>query len=168
MSRRRNAGCLGILLEMFGGGRAAAPPAAQVQVKQYLLSAAEASFYRVLRGAVGGRAEIFVQIPLGHLLIVSGQSNSARTSARNRFDRKTVDFLLCDPQGLRPLLAIELDDSTHTHPKRQSRDSQVDGLLAAAGLPLLRLPCRRSYDTREIAAALEKHLAPLRQGEPGP
>ena len=63
-----------------------------------------------------------------------------------------MDFLICDLNGLRPLVAIELDDSFHKRPRRQERDALVDELLAQAGLPLLHWPSRRTYDTREIEA----------------
>jgi hypothetical protein len=58
---------------------------------------------------------------------------------------------------MKPLLGIELDDSSHNRNNRQERDDFVDRVFQAAGLPLLRLPVQREYNTREVAA----QIAPL-------
>ncbi len=63
---------------------------------------------------------------------------SANASFRNKIDRKHVDFVLCDPHTMRPLVGIELDDATHGRVSRQARDEFVDEVLAAAGLFLER------------------------------
>ncbi len=66
-----------------------------------------------------------------------------------------MDFVLCDPRTFAILLAIELDDRTHqTDPRRRERDVFVDGALAAAGVPLLRVPVQRSYDVRALQTQL--------------
>jgi len=77
-------------------------------------------------------------------------------------DRKSGDFVICDPATLRPWLVIELDDSTHARPDRQTRDDQVDAVLEAAGLPMIRVLTSRTYDTRELEAAIGPHLQPSR------
>jgi len=55
-------------------------------------------------------------------------------------------------------VGIELDDSSHQRPDRQARDQFVDGVFAAAQLPLLHIPVKRSYVTTEIAALLAPYL----------
>ena len=39
---------------------------------------------------------------------------------------------------MRPIYAVELDDSTHDSAKRQSRGSAVEAMLAQVNLPLVR------------------------------
>lgn len=60
--------------------------------------------------------------------------------------------MLCDRGTLRPLVAIELDDRSHEAERRRARDLRLEDILAAAGLPLIRLPVRNAYQTAEIAA----------------
>ena len=50
---------------------------------------------------------------------------------------KHVDFLICDPDRFCPLVAIELDDSTHLEEDRQERDEFVDKVYKSVGLPIL-------------------------------
>ena len=51
----------------------------------------------------------------------------------NKIDRKSIDFVLCDPNTYKVQLAIELDDRSHDH--RQDRDDfVVAGERSAVGL----------------------------------
>ncbi len=75
----------------------------------------------------------------------------------SRIAQKHLDFLVCDSATMKPLLGIELDDSSHKQENRQERDDFVDRVFEAAGLPLLRLPVQREYNTKEVAAK----IAPL-------
>lgn len=50
---------------------------------------------------------------------------------------KHVDFLICEPEHFSPLIAIELDDSTHLEKDRQERDEFVDNIYNTVGLPIL-------------------------------
>jgi uncharacterized protein DUF2726 len=68
--------------------------------------------------------------------------------------------VICDA-ALSPLVAVELDDSSHQRPDRVARDRDVDRILEIASLPILRVPVRRTYDGAEIAKQL---LAKLRSG----
>ncbi|MGI5917257.1 MAG: DUF2726 domain-containing protein [Anaerolineae bacterium] len=85
-----------------------------------------------------------------------GKSKDRRRALayNNRIDRKHVDFLLCDPQTMAPLLGIELDDSSHRRPDRRARDELVDRIFESAGLPLLRVPAR--FDGYNAATLREK------------
>jgi hypothetical protein len=135
------------------------------RVSDRFLSRAEASFYRVLVATTQKQFLICPKVTLGEIFFVLPGPDD--WTWRNQINRKSVDFLLCDPATLRPCLGLELDDASHTHPKRQARDAFVDRVFATAGLPLLRVRARAGYDTHalqaEITAALEKP-APIPQG----
>jgi hypothetical protein len=125
-------------------------------LRKHFLSPAELSFYVVLRDVIGGRAVISSKVGLGDIFLVKLEDKSKFRIYTNKIDRKHVDFLLCDPASMRPLLGIELDDRSHQREDRQARDTFVDKVFAAAQLPLLHIPVRRSF----IAAELEALLAP--------
>ena len=72
--------------------------------------------------------------------------------------RKHVDFLLCDPKTVKPLLGIELDDKSHKRSDRQVRDELVDNVFSAANLPLARIPVKHSYSTSELDSLLRQHI----------
>ena len=68
-----------------------------------------------------------------------------------------VDFLLCTPGSLKPLLVIELDDKSHLNAYAQEADRYKNELFAAAGLPLLRLP-HPNFPPRQLRAKIEEQL----------
>jgi Protein of unknown function (DUF2726)/GRF zinc finger len=162
-------GCVGSILRALGLG--AAPvvsytpvqddPLSSADVSSYrvrddLLSPAELSFYHVLRTAASEWATICPKVSLDDLFYAKSGDHRANASYRNRIARKHVDFLLCDPQTMFPLLAIELDDSSHQQESRQARDRFVEKVFAVTGLPLLRMPVHTAYNTRELSAALRR------------
>ncbi|HBZ36628.1 MAG TPA: hypothetical protein DEO26_02800, partial [Candidatus Veblenbacteria bacterium] len=51
---------------------------------------------------------------------------------------------------IKPLLAIELDDSSHERAGRQDRDAEVERIFKEVGLPLLRLANQNQYNKDEI------------------
>jgi hypothetical protein len=76
----------------------------------------------------------------------------------NRIAQKHLDFLVCDSITMKPLLGIELDDSSHDENSRQKRDDFIEKVFQGAGLPLLRLPVLHEYNTREISAKIAPFL----------
>lgn len=128
------------------------------RLRDDFLSDAEASFYHVLISVVGAQLTICPKVGLKEIFWVTGQQNNQ--SHWNRINQKHVDFLLCRPGTLHPVVGIELDDSSHTAQKRQQRDADVEQIFEAAQLPLLRFAVRRSYSTQVLADALAPYLEP--------
>lgn len=114
----------------------------------------ELAFLRTAQVAVAERLNIMVKVNLADVFF----SPTGDHTARNRISQKHVDFLLCDPQTLRPMLGIELDDSSHQRAARAERDRLVDSVFASAGLPLVHFPARAAYVNAEIVAAIEGAL----------
>lgn len=56
-------------------------------------------------------------------------------AARNRFDRKVADFVICT-KAFEVAVVIELDDASHRG--RESHDAKRDALLQGAGYRVLR------------------------------
>jgi hypothetical protein len=120
------------------------------KAKQIFLSNAEASFYHLLKKMTGETMVIFPHIVLSDLVSFSGVDRTEYYRFSNRIDRKQVDFVLADSKTLRPILVIELDDSTHQRSDRVERDRFVEKVLETAQIPLARVPVRPSYDAKEL------------------
>lgn len=150
-----NQGCIGFLAALFGS-RARQVPAPTYRVRDDFLSPAELSYYRVLTTAVSGRAVVLTKVRLADLFFVPRGDGS--TGARNRIAQKHVDFLLCDRDTMRPLVAVELDDRSHERESRQERDRVVDEVFGAAGLPLLHVPAKSAYSVAQTVSALAPYL----------
>lgn len=74
---------------------------------------------------------------------------------RNRFNRKSVDYLIVD-EYFNPLLVVECDDDSHTSKKVRMRDLQRDQIAAAAGIPTLRIT--NKTPTEELGGLIRDHI----------
>ena len=161
---------------MFGSAPTDTKPtqAFPFQRKEYFLTNAERSFFGVLQGAVGQQYLIFAKVRLADLVFIpkgtfsavrpegvegwTAESPRAWRSHMNRIQSKHIDFVLCDRQSVRPLVAIELDDSSHQSADRQARDTVVEGVLEAAGLPLFRIAVRTGYNPADLTRAINEAI----------
>jgi hypothetical protein len=135
-----------------------AEPTVYIEPVESLVTPAEQRFYEALDDAVAGRLMILSKVRVADLLSVTSESRSARYRIFRSIASKHVDFVLVKAKDLRPLAAIELDDSTHRRPDRRKRDELLDDLFAKAKLPLLRFKTASSYNPRSIEAQLEGAL----------
>jgi len=172
MAKKERTGCLGFFLKILGigpkGSSASAKSNLPYRLRDNFLSAAELAFYRVLEQSVGPRYSINNKVRLWDVLYVPRSDESRKFE--NKISSKHIDFLLCDPTTMTPVLAIELDDASHNRKDRQDRDAFVDQALAAAGLPILRITATRTYSIAEIqqqiVAALPNSTPPNSQLPP--
>lgn len=145
-------GCLIAILKLFGIRLAAGSESSEqlpYRQRDDFLSAAELSFYRVLVMALDGSHLVCPKVNLADIFFVARPNENQ--SYRNRIDRKHVDFLLCDPTTMKPIMGVELDDASHARRDRQDRDEFVDQVFEAAGLPLLRVRAAAGYSPQTIA-----------------
>jgi Protein of unknown function (DUF2726) len=134
-------------------------------LKKALFTPTERSFLGVLERALPPGVRVFGKVRLADIFgVQSGLDASARQAARNRIDRKHVDFLLVRADDLAPLAGIELDDKSHEEEDRQARDALVDEVFKSAGLPLLHVPVQKAYDPAELKAKVGALLAPPKLG----
>jgi hypothetical protein len=164
MTPNQKSGCAAIFHQLLGTTPKSTKPIEPLieereeilpyRLRDDFLSPAELNFYRILQQAVAGSTIICLKVALADLFYPKTGNRSENQSYRNKIDRKHVDFLLCDPESMRPLVGIELDDASHRQSSRQERDYFVEQVFSAAELPLLRQPVRAAYNTRELVAKL--------------
>jgi hypothetical protein len=105
--------------------------------KTPLFTKAERSFLGVLDQAVSGELRILGKVRVADVLTPEkGLPKSEWQSAFNRISKKHFDFLLCEPGGLDPICAIELNDKSHNRRERKARDEFLDKACEAAGIAL--------------------------------
>ena len=71
--------------------------------------------------------------------VESGHNKAEWQTAFNRINKKHIDFILCKPENLYPLLLIELDDSSHQTEKVKERDEFIEKVYEKTGYKLLRV-----------------------------
>ena len=133
-------------------------PTVYIESVESLVTPAEQRFYEALDEAVDGRLLILSKVRVADLLSVTSESRSARYRVFRSIASKHVDFVLVEAKDLRPLAAIELDDSTHRRLDRRKRDELLDDLFAKANLPLIRFKTGSTYNPRSIEAQIEQAL----------
>ena len=123
--------------------------------KDFFLTRAEHECYDALILAVGQEYHVFAQVHLPTIVDNKVLGQNWRGAFRH-INEKSVDFVLCDKAYISPKLASELDDRTHERPERQERDQEVERILKAAGLPLLRLENRGRFNPAELAQKIRE------------
>ena len=137
-----------------------APPPTPSQpryvTRKSLLSKAEVAFHKVLLEAVP-EAPIFPKVRVADVMDAAERWSGDFL----RISQKHFDWVLCHPISFEPLIAIELDDSSHQWSEKQRKNDQVkDDAAREAGIALLRFPWQREYDVaavrERIAVVLDK------------
>jgi len=120
-----------------------------------LVTNAERQFFSALSDVVNDRWRIFAMVRLADVIRV--RTAALRPQAwRNRILAKHIDFVLCDPDTLEAVLAVELDDATHQRADRIERDEFLDAALQSSKLPLLRVPVAGNYNLDTLRKSIEE------------
>lgn len=128
------------------------------QHKDFLVTYTENDFFKILVGVVGEKYYVFPQIHLSSIVDHKVPNGQSWKGALSKIDRKSVDYVLCEKDHLRPVLAIELDDKTHDRADRAARDEFVERVLEEAKVPLVRL---RDYNILSEGDVRQKILEAL-------
>jgi len=125
-------------------------PVYQYEAKAYPMTKSESDFFKILLDVSGDRYYVFPQVHLSTILNhkINGQPWKP---AFNHINGKSVDYVLCDKQTLKPVYAVELDDKSHESETRQERDREVERIFKAANLPLVRFSNYISLSQDDIA-----------------
>ena len=86
---------------------------------------------------------IFVQVQLSRIIEANSEEKGERSFWFNRICRQSVDYVLVDIDAQTTLVAIELDDWTHSSQSRQKADDKKDKALASAGIAIVRFHAER-------------------------
>lgn len=113
----------------------------------------EQDFLRALEEAAGAYW-VFGKVRPADVLVVRNGLSKSEQRAFNRVGQKHLDFVLCHSDDLTVWCAVERDDKTHGRSHRRERDAFLERALAAAQVPLVRVPSRRSYEVEALRALL--------------
>ena len=127
--------------------------------KNTIMTERENKFFKQLNEILGNKWFVIPQVHLSALLNhkVKGQNWKA---AFRHINGKSVDYVLLSKETMKPICAIELDDSTHDYKNRAERDAEVERIFAEAKLPLARFKNPEKLSRQDIvntiAAAIKK------------
>lgn len=119
----------------------------QYKQRTYFFTKNELKFYRELvKETTDLNLVLFAKVRLADIIEPKDKGKEWQ-SQFNRIKSKHVDFVLCELPSVKPVMVIELDDSSHDRPDRQERDSFVDKAFSQAGIPILHT--RNSSELKE-------------------
>ncbi len=129
--------------------------------KEYLFTNAEKSFYGVIKLILKDDPySIFAKVRLCDLLYLPTGTDK-RNIYWNKIKSKHIDFVICDDNHIKPVLAIELDDSSHNNSNRIERDTFVNKALRDAGLNIIRVKARNTYNMNELSQQIYSYINPV-------
>ncbi len=137
-----------VVLLAFLMRRAASHP---YQTAGTLLSASERSLLDALRQAVGAEHEVFPKVQLAELLTVrKGLTRKQRAAAQDDVARRRVGFVICDAADHAVRAVVETEEARRRRAARHGPAPFLDAALAAAHIPLVRVPVQEAYTAGEL------------------
>lgn len=121
------------------------------------MTRAEHECYDALVAEMGVSYHFFPQIHLD-AIVYPTNTRKDQLFAFRHINQKSLDFVACGKESMRPLFAIELDDKTHNLPRRIERDQEVERILHGAGIPLIRIENRGRFDPKELARLVQNGI----------
>lgn len=116
-----------------------------------LLTKAEMNFYKILKDVVDNDKQIICpKVRMIDVLWTKTYRVENKMTFINKVNRKHFDFVICDKETLKPLMAIELDDKSHEEEARKERDEFVDALFTDLKFKVIHIPVQYMYNTNEI------------------
>jgi hypothetical protein len=133
------------------------------RLRETFLSTPELALFRVLQGMAGRHYVVCPKVALNDIFYVVRPNENVHYY--NKFFRKHVDFLLCEPATLRPAIGIEL-----VKPLGRSETRDVDQfmqeLFLNVRLPLVHIPSSDRYSPNELEQLLEQAIKKVKETGP--
>jgi predicted RNA-binding Zn-ribbon protein involved in translation (DUF1610 family) len=133
------------------------------RLREQFLSTPERALLRTLQKMMGDRYLICPKVALNDIFYVARPNENIHFF--NKFFRKHVDFLLCEPDTFKPAIGIELVKPISKAETREADQFMAD-LFLSARLPLVHIQSREHYLEKDLTALFE--LAIIKVKETGP
>jgi hypothetical protein len=122
------------------------------RLREAFLATTDLALFHVLNQMVGGRYLICPKVALNDIFYIVRPNENVHFF--NKFFRKHVDFLLCEPQTVAPAFGVEIVRPISKNEARES-DKFMEELFISAGLPLVHVPSSETYDPSDIVSLFQ-------------
>lgn len=133
------------------------------RLRENFLSTPELALLRVLQKMVGRHYLICPKVALNDIFYIARPNENVHFFSK--FFRKHVDFLLCEPDTLKPAFGIELVKPVTRNESREA-DQFMGELFLSARLPLVHIQSSEHYSEQDLSELFE--LAVMKVKETGP
>jgi hypothetical protein len=129
-----------------------------------LFSPAERGALDLLEQAVGAKYRVFGKVRVADVLRPAAALDPEyHAQVWRRLRSRHFDFVLCRPDDLAVVCAVEVSGTHRSNAARARRDALVGALCRIAGLPLLRMQRVGSCSAIELRDQLARTISPLPQ-----
>ncbi len=128
------------------------------RLREQFLSTPERALFHVLTALMGNRYLIAPKVSLNEIFYIVRPNENVHFF--NKFFRKYVDFLLCDPNTIQPVFGVEI---LRLNSKGEIRDSDkfMDELFLDAGLPLVHIPSSEQYKPADVISYFQAAISKI-------
>ena len=133
------------------------------RLRENFLSAPELALFRMLNTMAGQHYVICPKVALNDIFYIVRPNENVHFF--NKFFRKHVDFLLCEPDTLKPAIGFELIKSVGRDEIREG-DLFMQELFLSARLPLVHVPTREKYSRSALEELLQQAIARVKETGP--
>ena len=126
--------------------------ATKYQKKDSLISNYEKYFYDILEQNFGYEYKVQTQVNLASIITKIDNCKYQNELYRN------IDFGIFDKNTLKPLLLIEINDSTHKNSERYKRDMKVREIISEAKIKLITFYSSYKNETKYVVERIKKSL----------
>lgn len=129
----------------------------QYRKRNSLFTYRERMFYKTLIEEVGDEYQIFTKVRMGDVVYLANEPAN-RKFHNNQIFCKHLDFVVCEIETYKPIVAIELDDSSHNRLSRQDSDEFKERVCKDTGLLLLRFKVQQTYPQGYVGSQIRSKL----------
>ncbi|MES2622935.1 MAG: DUF2726 domain-containing protein [Patescibacteria group bacterium] len=122
--------------------------------RSYLMTVPERKFYDILVSVVDAKYHVVPQMVLSNVVSVN-KYEKHKATYRNKINRYVLDFVIFEKPYFTPHIVIELDDSSHLLPERESRDDKVNAILEGVGVRVVHIKTAHVYNRDFILTQLD-------------
>jgi len=132
------------------------------RLRNKFLSSTEMSLFLILKEMSNGRYVICPKVALNDIFYI--QRPNENIHFYNKIFRKHVDFLLCEPDDMKPAIGVDLVRPISKDDTR-SADQYLENLFLSAGLPLVHVPSSETYKLTDLVELFHQALLKVKETE---
>lgn len=133
------------------------------RLRKQFLSFTELSLLSVLLEMAQGHYIVCPKVSLNDIFYI--QRPNENVHFYNKIFRKHVDFLLCEPDSMKPVFGVEVVKPVRKEETR-SADKFMEELFMDAGLPLVHVPSSEKYELTDLINLFNLALIKIEQYQP--
>ncbi len=127
--------------------------------KNSLFTQVERSYLNLLEQAVKGKYKVISRVKMADILeLKSNVDAKSRIAASVKLNAKYLDFVLCDPEDMSIVAAVDLVNNNSKDGHKAIPDWFVSGAFEAAGIPYVRMKIKAGYSIADIQQGLAAKL----------